>query len=88
VHLRVYLGFKFSENGISLDPEKVRDIKQCMPPSNASEMRSLLGLANYCARFIPNFATITAPLRELTRKNADWEWTPRHAKALKTSKTQ
>ena len=82
----VYLGFKFSAAGTSPDPDKVRDIKQCAPPSNPSEMRSLLGLANYCARFIANFATITAPLRELTRKNAHWEWTPRHARALKDLK--
>ena len=78
-----YLGFTFSAAGISPDPEKVRDIRESVPPSNPSEMRSLLGLANYCARFIPNFSTMTAPLRELTRKNATWEWTDRHDQALK-----
>jgi hypothetical protein len=82
----VYLGFKFSAAGVSPDPGKVRDIKECVPPFNPTEMRSLLGLANYCARFIPNFATMTSPLRELTRKNVTWEWTPRHAEALKNLK--
>jgi hypothetical protein len=82
----VYLGFKFSAAGVSPDPGKVRDIKECVPPSNPTEMRSLLGLANYCARFIPNFATMTSPLRELTRKNVTWEWTPRHAEVLKNLK--
>ncbi len=45
-------------------------------------LRSLLGLVNYVSRFIPDYATITAPLRELTRKNARWQWNSRHQQAL------
>lgn len=32
-------------------------------------MTSLLGMANYCSRFIPAYATLTQPLRELTKKD-------------------
>ena len=32
-------------------------------------------MANYVARFIPNFATISEPLRTLTHKNTTWKWT-------------
>ena len=43
-------------------------------------------MANYCARFIPDFATISAPLRELTKKDTQWIWGPEHAAALQTIK--
>ena len=33
---------------------------------------------NYCGRYIPNFSTVSAPLRELTRQSSKWEWTSRH----------
>ena len=51
-----------------------------------SEARSLLDLANYCSRLIKNFATVTVPLRQLTHKNAKFEWTPRRKAAFKTLK--
>lgn len=31
-------------------------------------------MANYCSRFIPDFATVTEPLRKLTRKDTPWQW--------------
>jgi len=41
---------------------------------NHSEVRSLLGMEQYVSRFIPNYATITTPLRLLTRQNTPWKW--------------
>ena len=32
-------------------------------------------MATYSSQFIPNFASITAPLRELTKKHVKFEWT-------------
>ncbi len=45
---------------------------------NAQDVRSLLGMANYSSKYIPNFATITAPLRELTKKNVIFSWNEEH----------
>ena len=56
-------------------------------PSNATEVRSLLGMSNYCSRLISGYATLTQPLRELTQKNTPWEWTDRHEYALQQLKT-
>ena len=39
-------------------------------------------MANYSSRFIPGYATLTAPLRELTWKDNPWKWTKRHDCAL------
>ena len=61
-----FFGYVFSADGMSPDPNKVQEIINLAIPSTVSEVRSLLGMANYCRRFIPSYSTITQPLRELT----------------------
>ena len=39
-----------------------------------SEVRSFLGLANYNAWFIPNFATVAEPLRQLMKKGVPFKF--------------
>ena len=70
----VFFGFKISANGISPDDKKVEPVRNARPPTTAAEVRSFLGLVNYCARFIPNFATLAEPLRQLTRSDSEWVW--------------
>ena len=43
-----------------------------------------MGMANYCSRFIPDFATVTEPLRKLTRKSTPWQWGAEQDAALST----
>ncbi|CAF1137532.1 unnamed protein product, partial [Brachionus calyciflorus] len=81
-----FFGLKFSQKGISLDNRKFEAILNAKSPSTAGEVRSLLGLANYCARFIPDFATITEPLRELIKKIVTFNWEKRHEQALQKLK--
>jgi hypothetical protein len=40
---------------VSVDPSKVRDILNWMPPTNVSEVRSFLKLAGYYQQFINDF---------------------------------
>ena len=58
----IFLGHVLSSDGISANPEKVRD---CPVPSNAKELHSFLGLASYYRRFILNFAHIAKCLHQL-----------------------
>ena len=39
-------------------------------------------MANFCARFIPNFADMAEPLRQLTHKNAAFGWRKEHTVAF------
>ena len=59
---------------MSPDPDKVSALNDASAPSNPTEVRSLLGMANYCSRFIPNYATTTEPMRELMKKDTEWQW--------------
>ena len=53
----------FSGKGIMPDPEKVEAINSAPAPTTASGVRSFLGMATYCAKFIPKFSDVSAPLR-------------------------
>jgi ribonuclease HI len=46
-----------------------------MPPMNASEIRSFLGLAGYYRRFIKDFSKIAKPMTRLREKNKNFDWT-------------
>jgi hypothetical protein len=46
-----------------------------MPPANALEIRSFLGLAGYYRRFIKDFSKIAKPMTMLLEKNKNFDWT-------------
>ena len=46
-----------------------------------------LGLVNFSARLIPNLASITEPLRELTRKDVPFNWGTEQEVAFETLKS-
>ncbi|KAL8593283.1 hypothetical protein ACOMHN_009936 [Nucella lapillus] len=77
-----FYGFIFGKNGISPDPRKVNVVHKMPTPTNAKEVRSFLGMTNYVSRFIKDYADLTKPLRDLTRKNAPWSWAEAHQKAF------
>jgi hypothetical protein len=70
-----FLRHVISAGGISVDPSKVKDVLNRMPPMNASEVRSFLGLAGYYRRFIKDFYKIAKPMARLLKKNKDFDWT-------------
>ena len=77
-----YFGHVFSASGVAPDPEKIREIQAVTPPTNVSELRSFLGMVNYCGRFVPALASVSAPLRDLTRADVPWEWSQSHSQAF------
>lgn len=69
-----FLGHIFSSEGLSVNDDKVKAIKMFRPPSTAEETRSFLGLVTYVSKFIPDLATVTDPLRKLTKKDTKFDW--------------
>ena len=67
-----FFGQIFSAAGIWLDPKQAEDLNNATVPTNIQEVRSFLGMANYNTKYIPHIATITDPLRELTKKNSNF----------------
>ena len=61
-------------------------LQDAAEPRNPTELRSFLGMAQYSARFIRNFATIKEPLRKLTRSDATWKWEQPHTDTFNSVK--
>ncbi|CAB4035824.1 Hypothetical predicted protein, partial [Paramuricea clavata] len=70
----MFYGHIFSAEGLRPDHKKVEAIQNATPPRSSSEVKSLLGMAQYLSRYIPGYADITAPLRALTKDDATWKW--------------
>ena len=71
-----YLGHLLSDKGIQPLPEKLESIAKMPRPKNQKEVKQFLGLAGYYRKFVPRFADISRVLNKLTRKNAEFNWTP------------
>ena len=56
-----YLGHIISEEGISVDPEKIEAIMNWPTPRNVTNVRSFMGLAGYYRRFIEGFPRLHMP---------------------------
>ena len=57
-----YLGFKITDKGLFKTDEKIKAIKESKAPTNVSEVRSFRSLVTFYSKFVPNLATMAAPL--------------------------
>ena len=67
-----------SEEGISIDPAKVKDILEWTILKNVSEIRGFLGITRWYKIFIRDYALIASPLTNLLKKGLKFVWTPEH----------
>ena len=75
-------GMRFPGDGMAPTASRIQDLREAKPPTTPSEVKSILGVANYSASFIKDLASISEPLSQLTRSSVPWEWTERHQTAL------
>ena len=62
-----FLSFRVSSTGILPASNKVKAHSKWKPFNNVQEVRQLIGLAQDFRRFILNFASMAAPLADLTQ---------------------
>lgn len=70
-----YLGFTVSGSGLQTNDDKVSAITNAPAPKDVASLQSFMGLVTFYSRFIPNFSSVTQPLRQLLAKNVPWAWT-------------
>lgn len=71
-----YLGFIIQAGqGISMDPAKVKAIREWEAPKNVKGVQSFLGFANFYRQFIKDYSSIAQPISSLVRKDTKFDWT-------------
>ncbi|XP_064469691.1 uncharacterized protein LOC135384419 [Ornithodoros turicata] len=83
-----FLGHNLGRGTLSAMPETLERIRDAPQPKTKTQVRSFLGLTGYYREFIPNYAAITAPLTELTKKQKSNQvvWTAEHETAFRELK--
>lgn len=64
-----YLGHRITSDGIRVDDSKVKAVVSWPQPTNITELRGFLGLANFYRKFVAGFAHRAAPLTDRLRQD-------------------
>lgn len=75
-------GHRLSATGVKPLYDHISAVQNFRAPATMEEVRSFLGLVNYVGKFIPNLATVSEPLRQLTKKGTHFEWKNEHQNAF------
>ena len=67
-------GYHISKDGLKAEPSKIAAIIHMKPPESKSELETLLGMVNFLSRYAPNLADVAASLRQLGKKNVQFQW--------------
>ena len=67
-----FLGHVIDANGLHPNPDKVKAVTFMSEPTNITEVRRFLGIANQLSKFSPNLADLSKPLRALLKKKNMW----------------
>jgi hypothetical protein len=81
-----FLGHVLSDEGVAIDPGKVKDILDLKPPTTIHQVRSFLGMAGYYRRFIPDFSKVSKPITELLKNQVKFVWSLECEEAFQTLK--
>ena len=82
-----FLGTIISKEGLRMETEKTKAIREWPELRTVKEVQAFLGFANYYRRFIRNYSRYTTPLTKLTKKNQPFEWKEEQRKAFSSIKT-
>ena len=69
-------------NGIHVDQDKIKIIKDWPTPTCVSDIRSFHGLASFYRIFIQNFPTLAAPLTKCIKNNVGFKWANEQERAF------
>lgn len=78
-----YLGYCISHKGVEMDQGKVQAVLEWEAPHTRKQLQSFLGFANFYRHFIPAFAQISLPIRNLLKTKEERK--PRPGQPLKRS---
>jgi hypothetical protein len=81
-----YSGHVLSEEGVAIDPKKIRSIMEWPTPKDVLDIISFMGLAGYYKIFIKRFSKIGCPITTLQKKGTKFLWTQKCEERFQTLK--
>lgn len=82
-----FLGHIVSADGLQPDPGRIQAVADAPAPSDASTLRSFLGLLSWYSKFLPNHATVVEPMRACLRStDSAFQWTTEAQVSFETVK--
>jgi hypothetical protein len=77
-----FLGHIVSSEGVRPDATKIEAIVKYPVPKSQKELHTFIGMITFLHDYVPQFATVAAPLYDLLKKDATFEWDSRHEDAF------
>ena len=81
-----FFGCLYDTIGVHPDPEKVDAVHALPAPMNVTELQEFLSMVTYLSPFIHGLSTLTAPLWELLKKDANFTWNTSYESAFEQVK--
>ena len=63
-----------TKEGISVDPEKIKEIEDWLVPKDVTDVQSFMGINSYYQRFIEGFSRIMNLINSLQKKGKKFDW--------------
>ena len=82
-----YYYYLLSNEGVKPDPKKIEAIVNMENPTNVQGEQHLIGMVKYLSKFLSDLSELCQPLRKLTHKDIEWQWTQEQQDAFQSLKT-
>jgi hypothetical protein len=82
----MFLGNIINQDGLDVDPKKVKAIMDWKAPKDVRGIKSFIGMTGYYRRFIEGFSKIARPMIALLANKVEFKWTPMCQESFKTLK--
>jgi len=69
-----YLGYRLGKNTISIDPDRIKTVKDLVAPKDKKGVMRLCGFLQYWRKFIPQFAIKSYHIRQNLLKDKPFKW--------------
>ncbi|XP_034092513.1 uncharacterized protein K02A2.6-like [Gymnodraco acuticeps] len=77
-----YIGHLLTADGLKIDPEKIRAVRDMPRPTDVKGVQRLMGMVNDLSKFYKHLSDDCEIVRQLTHKENMWEWTGMHEEAF------
>ena len=81
-----FIGHVMTRNGLKTDLKKVEAITKMERPADVPAVQRFIGLVKYLSKFLQDLSELCEPLRGLTHKKAEWNWTHEQVDAFEKMK--